>query len=64
MYRYAASVVVSLTYGKRVESVDERIVTEMMDSMGCSYFLFASSLWMMLTFVLNRILLGAADLTR
>lgn len=36
--RYAASVVVSMTYGKRVESIDEWIVTEMMASMNCKEF--------------------------
>ncbi|ETW77266.1 cytochrome P450 monooxygenase 29 [Heterobasidion irregulare TC 32-1] len=34
--RYAASVVVSLTYGKRIDSVDEWIVKENMASMACS----------------------------
>ena len=33
--RYAASVVVSLTYGKRIDSVDEWIVKENMASMAC-----------------------------
>lgn len=40
---YAASVVVSLTYGKRVESVDEWIVKEMSDSMDCKLLLALSS---------------------
>ena len=38
--RYAASVVTSVTYGRRVESVDEWIVAEKAKSMDCklSYF--------------------------
>lgn len=35
--RFAASVVTSVTYGRRVESVDEWIVKENMESMDCRF---------------------------
>lgn len=37
--RYAASVVTSVSYGRRVESVDEWIVKENMQSMDCAFLL-------------------------
>ena len=36
LQRYAASVATSVAYGRRVESVDEWIVKENMDSMDCA----------------------------
>lgn len=38
-YRYAASVVTSVTYGKRIDSVDEWVVKENMRAMDCAFFL-------------------------
>lgn len=35
MTRFAASVVTSVTYGRRVDSVDEWIVKENMEAMDC-----------------------------
>ena len=37
LQRYAASVVTSFSYGRRVESVDEWVVQENMAAMDCAY---------------------------
>ncbi|KAL5478269.1 hypothetical protein ACEPAI_2453 [Sanghuangporus weigelae] len=44
--RYAASVVVSVTYGRRVESVDEWIVAENAKSMACKRLLLSMDSWL------------------
>ena len=38
LQRYAASVVVSVTYGKRINSVDEWVVKEQMDAVDCECY--------------------------
>lgn len=39
LQRFAASVVVSVTYGKRIVSLDEWVVKEQMDAVDCEFLL-------------------------
>lgn len=45
LQRYAASVVVSVTYGKRINSVDEWVVKEQMDAVDCEFGTTSSSFY-------------------
>jgi hypothetical protein len=40
LQRFAASLAVSVTYGKRIKSVDEWVVKEQLDAVDCKPLLF------------------------